>query len=232
MVGHCPSYDEAVKKILLSWSSGKDSAWALHVLRHRDDLEVCGLLTTITREQGRVMMHAVRESLLDAQAAALRLPLQKIYLPSQCTNEEYNERMAVAMAKARTEGIEAIAFGDLFLEDVRKYREEKLAPTGIVPFFPLWGIPTHDLADSMVTSGLRAYLTAVDLRALDASFAGRSFDRELLEALPRSVDPCGENGEFHTFAYDGPMFERPLPVAPVEVVERDGFAFCDLRKLS
>ncbi len=218
------------KRILLSWSSGKDSAWALHLLRHRDDFEVCALLTTITRDHGRVSMHAVRETLLDAQAAALGLPVRKIYLPARCSNEEYEEGMAVALAEARKEGIEGIAFGDLFLEDVRKYREEKLAPTGVTPYFPLWGTSTRKLADSMVESGLRAYLTAVDLRALDRSFAGRSFDRSLLDALPQSVDPCGENGEFHTFAYAGPMFSEPLSVAPFEVVERDGFAFCDVRE--
>lgn len=175
-------------------------------------------------------MHAVRESVLDAQAAALSLPVRKIYLPSPCSNEEYEERMAVAMEEARKEGIDGIAFGDLYLEDVRKYREEKLASTGIVPYFPLWGIPTRELAEAMVTSGLCAYVTAVDLRALDRSFAGRSFDRSFLETLPQTVDPCGENGEFHTFAYDGPMFSEPLSVAPFEVVERDGFAFCDLRE--
>lgn len=217
-----------MKRILLSWSSGKDSAWALHVLRHRDDFEVCGLLTTITRDHGRVSMHAVRESLLDQQARALRLPVRKTYLPAPCSNEEYERLMATAMAEARADGIEGIAFGDLYLEDVRKYREEKLSGTGITPYFPLWGTPTRELADSLVASGLRAYLTAVDLRVLDLSFAGRSFGRDFLDSLPQGIDPCGENGEFHTFAYDGPMFAEPLSVVPGEIVEREGFAFCDL----
>jgi len=220
------------KAVLLSWSSGKDSAWTLHLLRQRGDLEVRGLLTTITREYGRVSMHAVRESLLDAQAAALGLPVRKVYLPSRCSNEECDRLVASALQEARAEGIDAIAFGDLYLEDVRRYREQLLAPMEIAPLFPLWGMPTRELADTMVRAGLRAYVTAVDLRVLDRSFAGRSFDRSFLEALPQGIDPCGENGEFHTFAYAGPVFPMPLSVAPFEVVEREGFAFCDLRESS
>jgi uncharacterized protein (TIGR00290 family) len=218
----------SVKRILLSWSSGKDSAWTLHVLSQNPDYRVCGLLTTINRDHRRVMMHGVREDLLDAQAAALGLPLVKIDLPSRCSNEEYESAMGHALERARADGVEGVAFGDLHLEDVRRYREEKLAGSGITPIFPLWGTPTRSLADAMVESGLLAYVTAVDLRALDRSFAGRLFDREFLDDLPAGADPCGENGEFHSFACAGPMFPKPLPVARGEVVEREGFAFCDL----
>ena len=217
-----------VKRVLLSWSSGKDSAWALHVLRERGELEVAGLLTTITRDHGRVSMHAVRESLLDAQVAALGLPVRKVYLPKGASNEEYERVVALELHACKTEGIEDVAFGDLFLEDVRKYREETLRPIGMHPHFPLWGTPTRELVTSMLAAGLRAFVTAVDLRALDRSFAGRSFDREFLDSLPETVDPCGENGEFHTFTYAGPSFRDPLSVVPGDVVERDGFAFCDL----
>lgn len=215
-------------KVLLSWSSGKDSAWALHTLRAQADVEVCGLLTTVNRAHGRVVMHAVREKLLDAQAKALGLPLRKLTLPSPCSNEEYETAMAKAVGEALRDGIDAIAFGDLHLEDVRRYREEKLRGTGLAPIFPLWGRPTRELADRMVASGLRAFVTCVDPRALDPSFAGRIFDRDFLNDLPEQVDPCGENGEFHTFAYAGPMFSEPLVVVPGEIVERDGFVFADL----
>jgi uncharacterized protein (TIGR00290 family) len=218
-----------VKRVLLSWSSGKDSAWTLHVLRERGELEVAGLLTTITREHGRVSMHAVRESLLDAQAAAVGLPVKKIYLPSGAGNAEYERLLARALEEVvAEEGIQDLAFGDLFLEDVRRYREETLSAIGITPHFPLWGTPTRELAEIMLESGMGACLTAVDLRVLDRSFAGRRFDRELLAALPETADPCGEKGEFHTFAYAGPMFRAPLSVVPGELVEREGFAFCDL----
>lgn len=174
------------------------------------------------------MMHAVRESLLDAQAAALGLPLLKIYLPSRCSNEEYESAMGSALSGARADGIDGVAFGDLYLEDVRRYREEKLAGSGITPHFPLWGTPTRMLAEAMVELGLSAYITAVDLRALDRSFAGRRFDRDFLAGLPAGIDPCGENGESHSFACSGPMFPNPLSVERGEVVEREGFAFCDL----
>jgi uncharacterized protein (TIGR00290 family) len=217
-----------VNRVLLSWSSGKDSAWTLHVLRQEPDFEVRGLLTTITRDHRRVMMHAVREDLLDAQAAALGLPVMKIYLPSRCSNEEYERAMGQAMERARADGVDGVAFGDLYLEDLRRYREEKLAGSGITPHFPLWGTPTRSLADAMVESGLEAYITAVDLRALDRSFTGRRFDRSFLADLPLEVDPCGEKGEFHSFACGGPMFEKPLRVERGEVVEREGVAFCDL----
>lgn len=215
-------------RVLLSWSSGKDSAWALQVLRRRREIEVCGLLTTINREAGRVAMHAVRESLLDAQARALDLPLNKVPLPSPCSNAEYEAAMEPAVARAREDGVTAIAFGDLYLEDVRRYREEKLAGAGIEPLFPLWGTDTARLARTMVEAGLRAHVTCVDPAQLDPRFAGRTFDAAFLADLPTGVDPCGENGEFHSFAYDGPMFESAIPIAPGEIVERDGFVFADL----
>lgn len=215
-------------KIWLSWSSGKDSAWALHELRASPDFEVTGLLTTINREASRVAMHAVREELLDAQAAVAGLPLVKVPIPSPCTNAEYEQAMGAAMAQARAEGIFHVAFGDLFLEDIRRYREETLHAVGMTPIFPIWGRETRRLAQEMVAGGLRAYLTCVDPRQLDRRFAGRSFDASLLGELPATVDPCGEKGEFHSFAFAGPMFAAPLAVAPGEIVERDGFVFADI----
>jgi uncharacterized protein (TIGR00290 family) len=214
--------------IWLSWSSGKDSAWALHELRNSPDFEVTRLLTTVNRAASRVAMHAVREELLEAQAAAAGLPLVKVPIPSPCSNAEYEEAMGAAMAQARGEGIFHVAFGDLFLEDVRRYREEKLSAVGMTPVFPLWGRETHLLAREMVAGGLRAYLTCVDPRQLERRFAGRSFDASLLDELPAAVDPCGEKGEFHSFAFAGPMFSAPLAVSPGEIVERDGFVFADL----
>jgi uncharacterized protein (TIGR00290 family) len=215
-------------KVLLCWSSGKDSAWTLHRLRARDDVDVVGLLTTINRDAGRVSMHAVREELLDLQAAALGLPVIKVLIPEQCVNADYERAMAEALERARADGVTAVAFGDLFLEDVRRYREERLQPTGLQLLFPLWHLDTSALAREMVDAGLRAHITCVDPRQLDRSFAGRTFDRVLVEALPESVDPCGERGEFHTFAYAGPMFAQPLAIRPGEVVERDGFVFADI----
>jgi uncharacterized protein (TIGR00290 family) len=215
-------------KALLAWSSGKDSAWSLHVLRAQAGVEVVGLLTTINEAFDRVAMHAVRTELLRAQADAADLPLWPVLIPWPCSNAEYEAAMAAAMARARADGITRVAFGDLFLEDVRRYREERLAPTGITPLFPIWGTPTDALARRMVEGGLRARLTCVDPKRLDARFAGREFDATLLAELPASVDPCGERGEFHTFTYDGPMFRRPVPVRAGEVVTRDGFVFADL----
>jgi len=215
-------------RALLAWSSGKDSAWSLHELRAAGEVEVVGLLTTINQAFDRVAMHAVRIELLRAQADAAGLPLWPVLIPWPCSNAEYEAAMAAALARARDEGIGAVAFGDLFLEDIRRYREERLAPTGIRPLFPLWGRPTAALADQMLAGGLRARLTCVDPRALDARFAGREFDAALLAEIPASVDPCGERGEFHTFAYDGPMFSRPIPIRGGDVVARDGFVFADL----
>lgn len=220
----------AVKpKAWLSWSSGKDSAWTLHMLRTRGDVDVVGLLTTLNQEAARVAMHAVREDLLEAQAEAAGLPLIKIFLPHPCSNEIYEAAMRGAIAQARDAGITHMAFGDLFLEDVRQYRERMLAGTGIQPIFPLWQQPTGHLADRMVAAGLRAYLTCVDPAQLSQAFAGRTFDERFLEDLPDSVDPCGERGEFHTFAYAGPMFDRSIPILPGEVITRDGFVFADLQ---
>ena len=215
-------------KALLAWSSGKDSAWSLHVLRRRGDVEVAGLLTTVNVSFGRVAMHAVRRELLEAQARAAGVPLRVVPIPHPCPNDVYETAMAGALAAARADGIEAVAFGDLFLEDIRRYREERMAPTGLRPLFPLWGRPTRALAEEMIDGGLRARLTCVDPRVLDRSFAGRAFDRDLLATLPPGVDPCGERGEFHTFAWDGPMFQGPIPVVAGEVVEREGFVFADL----
>ncbi len=216
-------------KAWLSWSSGKDSAWTLHMLRTRGEVDVVGLLTTLNQAAGRVAMHAVREELLDAQARAAGLPLVKISLPHPCSNEIYEKAMRGAIAQAQAAGITHMAFGDLFLEDVRQYREKMLAGTGIEPIFPLWGQPTGHLADRMVASGLRAFLTCVDPKQLSPAFAGRTFDKWLLKDLPDSVDPCGERGEFHTFTHAGPMFHEPISVVPGEIVTRDGFVFADLQ---
>jgi len=215
-------------KALLAWSSGKDSAWSLHVLRRQEGVEVAGLLTTVNESFGRVAMHAVRRELLEAQARAAGLPLRAVPIPYPCPNDVYERAMAGALAEARAAGIEAVAFGDLFLEDVRRYREERMAPTGLRPLFPLWGRPTRALAEEMIDGGLRARLTCVDPNVLDAAFAGRAFDHELLSALPPGIDPCGERGEFHTFTWDGPMFRSAIPVVAGEVVHRDGFVFADL----
>jgi uncharacterized protein (TIGR00290 family) len=222
------SGDAARPKAWLAWSSGKDSAWALHTVRQSGEFEIVALLTTVNSTHQRVAMHAVRESLLELQAAAAGLPLVKIPIPSPCPNEVYEQAMGEAMARARAEGISHIVFGDLFLEDIRAYREKQLAACGMAPVFPLWGIGTKRLANEMIAGGLSAYLTCVDPRKVDRRFAGRRFDAELLKALPADVDPCGENGEFHTFANEGPMFSLPIPVATGEIVERDGFVFADI----
>jgi uncharacterized protein (TIGR00290 family) len=216
-------------KCLVSWSSGKDSAWMVHVLRSQGDVNVAALLTTINGPAQRVAMHAVRVELLDAQADALRLPVWKVPIPSPCPNDAYERAMADTVARAVAEGFTHIAFGDLFLEDIRQYREERLAGSGLTPLFPLFGADTSALAQEMVASGLTARLTCVDPRVLDRRFAGRDFDTALLADLPPTVDPCGERGEFHSFAYGGPMFSRPIPIEGGDVVERDGFVFADLQ---
>jgi uncharacterized protein (TIGR00290 family) len=218
----------AKPRVLLSWSSGKDSAWALHVLRQQGEVEVVGLITTLNSAAARVAMHAVREELLDRQAMATGLPVWKVPLPWPCSNQQYEALMTGVFDRARAEGIDEIAYGDLFLEDIRAYREARHAGTGIGTRFPLWGIDTRELAQAMLAGGLRATITCVDPRQLAASFVGRAFDQALLDDLPEGVDPCGERGEFHTFAHAGPMFKAPLAVLPGEIVERDGFAFADL----
>lgn len=215
-------------KAWLAWSSGKDSAWSLHTIRQGGEFEIVALFTTVNRDSQRVAMHAVRESLLEAQAAAVGLPLVKVMIPSPCPNEIYEQAMGEAMLRARAEGVLHVVFGDLFLEDIRAYREKQLASCGMTPVLPLWRRDTPRLAEEMIAGGLSAYITCVDPCKLDRTFAGRRFDAELLAALPTCVDPCGENGEFHTFACAGPMFRSAIPVAPGEVVERDGFVFADL----
>jgi uncharacterized protein (TIGR00290 family) len=215
-------------KAWLAWSSGKDSAWALHAVRQTGEVDVVELLTTINCDYARVAMHAVRENLVEMQAAAVGLPLVKVLIPAQCRNQDYEQAMSSAMERARAEGVFHIVFGDLFLEDIRAYREKHLAACGMKAVFPLWRKDTRLLAKEMLERGLSAHITCVDPTKLDRAFAGRRFDAELLGELPREVDPCGENGEFHTFACGGPMFRRSLPIDVGEIVERDGFVFADL----
>lgn len=216
------------KRAWLSWSTGKDSAWCLEMVRRQGEYLVEALMTTVNAEHKRVAMHAVRESLLQAQAESAGLPLVTVPIPSPCPNAAYERAMTAVIEKARAEGISHMIFGDLFLGDIRRYRENQLAGTGITPVFPLWGLDTRQLASQMVEAGVRAVLTCVDPRKLDRSFAGRQFDAELLADLPKNVDPCGENGEFHTFACCGPMFRTPIEVDLGAVVERDGFVFADV----
>lgn len=215
-------------KAWLAWSSGKDSAWTLHTVRQAGDFEIVALLTTINRTNARVAMHAVRESLLDKQAAETGLPLVKVLIPAGCVNEEYERAMSEAMARARADGVFHVVFGDLFLEDVRAYREKQLASCGMTGVFPLWQKNTHRLSQEMLAGGLSAFITCIDPAKLSRNFVGRRFHADLLKSLPSEVDPCGENGEFHTFANAGPMFRRPISVVAGEVVERDGFVFADL----
>jgi uncharacterized protein (TIGR00290 family) len=214
-------------KVLLSWSSGKDSAWTLQQLR-RQGLAPAALLTTMNEAADRVAMHGVRHSVLLAQAREIGLPLIVVNLPHPCANEVYEQLMAGAVARVREQGFTHVAFGDLFLEDVRRYREERLAGTGLTPLFPLWGKPTQDLGREMIEGGLDAHLTCIDTRVLPPSFAGRLYDDHLLVELPPDVDPCGERGEFHTCVVGGPMFAKRIDVVPGELVQRDSFVFCDL----
>jgi uncharacterized protein (TIGR00290 family) len=217
------------KKTWLSWSSGKDSAWALHVLRQSGEYEVTGLFTTINSAFDRVAMHAVRVELLRRQAEAVGLPLYLIEIPYPCSDEQYAAAMADFVACARNQDVRCMAFGDLYLQDVRRYREERMQGTGIEPVFPLWKQPTRALLEEMLANGLRACLTCVDPRVLPAEFAGRELTTALLARMPSGIDPCGENGEFHTFVFDGPMFTEPLDIEMGEVVARDGFVFADCR---
>lgn len=217
-----------MKKTLLSWSSGKDSAWALHILRRQPEIEVTGLFCTVNQEFGRVAMHAVRVELLQRQAENVGLPVQLIPIPNQCADSEYEVIMTDFIEGAKQQDVECLAFADLFLEDIRRYRETNLAGTGITPIFPLWGIPTKELSREMVNNGLRAKITCIDPKHLTSDFAGQEYDISFLDRLPADVDACGENGEFHTFAFDGPMFTEEVSLMVGETVSRDGFIFTDL----
>ena len=217
-----------MKQVLLSWSSGKDSAWALHMLRQQRDLRIAALLTTFNGAADRVAMHGIRRCLVEAQAERIGLPLWAVDLPWPCSNAEYEKILRGICNRAVDEDIEAVAFGDLFLADIRSYRERQLKDTGLEPIFPLWQIPTTQLARDMVRSGIKAKLSCVDVSKLDRSYAGRNFDFAFLENLGPEIDPCGENGEFHTFVYDAPIFPQPIGVQVGEIVERDGFAFADV----
>jgi uncharacterized protein (TIGR00290 family) len=222
-------YHRSMKRVLLSWSSGKDSAWTLHVLRRNPEIELVGLLTTLNSEFQRVAMHGTRRSVLEAQAEAAKLPLWIVPLPWPCSNEVYEQRMTEVCKRAVDEHVDAVAFGDLFLQDVRAYRETQLKPTGLEPLFPLWEIPTAELAREMIAGGLHARLSCVDTKQLAGTFAGREFDETLLQDFPPEIDPCGERGEFHTCVYAGPMFSAPLRLQAGEVVDRDGFMFADFQ---
>ncbi len=215
-------------KALIAWSSGKDSAWALHEARRAGEYDIVGALTTVTGTFARVSVHGLREELLHAQLAAAGLPATIVRIPYPCPNEVYEREMGAAMAQAKADGITHVIFGDLFLEDVRAYREQKLAGTGIAPVFPIWGRPTDALAREMIASGVEATLVAVDRKRLAADFAGRAFDTDLLSAFPPGIDPCGENGEFHSFVSAGPMLSRKIAVRVGERVERDGMAYADV----
>lgn len=217
-----------MKRTLLSWSSGKDSAWSLHLLRRNPEYEIVGLLTTFNRAADRVAMHGVRRALVQAQAEAAGIPLWEVDLPWPCSNEDYESAMRQACKKAVDNGIECIAFGDLFLTDIRAYREKQLSGTGLQPIFPVWRIPTRALAQEMIESGLRAKLACIDTKQISGDLAGREFDTQLLSELPPSADPCGENGEFHSFVYAGPMFNRQLQVEVGEIVRREQFVYADL----
>jgi uncharacterized protein (TIGR00290 family) len=216
-----------MKRVLLSWSSGKDCAWALHLLRQQPDIEVVGLLTTINAQLDRVAMHGTRRSILEAQAASAGLPLWQIPLPWPCSNEVYDRRMSDACSRAVSEGVTAIAFGDLFLREIRAYREAQLKQTGLEPLFPLWEVPTDELARKMISGGLCAKVVCVDSRQLNPVFAGREYDLQFLADLPSEVDPCGEKGEFHSCVYEGPMFSRAIPLEQGETLNREGFIYSD-----
>jgi len=217
------------KRVIISWSGGKDSAWTLHTLRQQPEKYfVAGLLTTVNQRFNRVAMHGVRRELLNAQAEAAGLPLRVVPLPSPCTDEDYERRMLNALNFVRSLGVEAIAFGDLYLQDIRQYREKQFGQCGLELLFPIWGIPTRELAETMLSSGMKARLICVDPRAVPTEYAGRDYDGKLLAELPPSADPCAENGEFHTFVYGGPMFRSPIEIVSGETVQRDGFVFSDL----
>lgn len=216
------------KKTLISWSSGKDSAWALHVLRQDPSIEIVGLFCTVNNVFDRVTMHGVRSELLKQQAASLGLPLDIIEIPYPCNNDEYVAIMKAFIITAKEKEIECFAFGDLFLEHVRAYRETLLQGTGIAPLFPIWGVSTKTLSRQMVSNGLRAVITCINADQFSQEYAGREYNESFLEDIPEGIDPCGENGEFHSFAFDGPMFQYPIKVIPGETVHRDAAYFTDL----
>jgi uncharacterized protein (TIGR00290 family) len=216
-------------KAVLFWSSGKDSAWTLHVLRQKKEVEVVALITTLNENPNRIAMHAVRETLLEEQAKAADLALWKVQIPKPCSNEHYELAMHQVLSKAKMNGVTVAVFGDLFLEDIRNYREKFLAGTGIFSMFPIWGKNTLQLSREMIDSGLKARIICVDQKQLSQSFAGREFDHQFLSELPSNVDPCGERGEFHTFAYGGPMFSREIPIVSKGTFEEAGFVFVDLK---
>ncbi len=218
-----------MKKTLLSWSSGKDSAWTLYKLQQRSDVDLLGLVTTVNQTHQRVAMHAVRLVLLEQQAAAANLPLHIINIPHPCSNEHYNQAMDGFFDSIQQIGATHMAFGDLFLEDIRQYREENLKGTGLTPMFPLWLETTEKLAQKMIDAGLKTRITCIDPNKLSANFAGREFNQQFLDDLPDGIDPCGENGEFHSFTYAGPMFKKPINISAGDVVEREGFIFADLQ---
>jgi uncharacterized protein (TIGR00290 family) len=215
-------------RAVVAWSSGKDAAWALHEVRSRRLADVAGILTTVTDAYSRVSMHGVRERILDLQAASLGLPCTKVRIPAPCPDEVYAGKMAAALEPLRAGGVTHVVFGDLFLEDVRAYRERNLESVGMHALFPLWNLDTRELSREMIRSGLRARITCLDPRKVDPALAGRSWDLDLVESLACEVDPCGENGEFHTLATHGPMFDTPIAVTPGETVEREGFVFADM----
>jgi uncharacterized protein (TIGR00290 family) len=231
MVSAAQDGERNLKKVALSWSSGKDSAWALHLLRQQPDVQVAALITTFNSEADRVAMHAVRRALVETQADRTGLPLWAVELPWPCSNVEYEDRMRAICERAIAGGVTAVAFGDLFLQDVRDYRVRQLRGTGLDPLFPVWKIPTEQLSREMIAAGVKAKLTCIDPAKLAKSFAGRDYDLRLLQELPDAIDPCGENGEFHTFVYDAPVFSRPVEVRSGEVIEHDGFIFADLLPL-
>jgi uncharacterized protein (TIGR00290 family) len=231
MVSAAQNRERNLKKVALSWSSGKDSAWTLHLLRQQPDVQVAALITTFNSEAERVAMHAVRRALVEAQAHRTGLPLWPVELPWPCSNVEYEHRMRAVCERAIAEGVTAVAFGDLFLQDVRDYRVRQLQGTGLEPLFPVWKIPTEQLSREMIAAGVKAKITCVDPAKLAKSFAGRDYDLRLLQDLPDGIDTCGENGEFHTFVYDTPVFSRPIEVRSGEVIEHDGFVFADLLPL-
>lgn len=214
-------------RAILSWSSGKDGAWALHLLRQQPGIQVEALVTSFNTEADRVAMHGIRRELVEAQARLVGLPLWPVELPWPCSNEQYELRIGAVFERATEEGFDAIAFGDLFLQDIRDYRERQLNGRGLKPLFPVWKIPTTELARAMIASGVKAKIVCVDTAKIAKSFAGRDYDRHFLEELPPGIDPCGENGEFHTFVYEAPVFSGPIPVRAGVVIERDGFAFAD-----